>query len=307
MEKKYPISELEGGAFSRHSTSARHKAEKPGEELAPEYPSLTQGGVEKARETARTDLLETINRVPEKTLLFIGGKSDQTRTGHTGEVYGEELQAIARQRKDLYVLTKREIDQVRQDLKQSEPRGKIVDAVKMAARKHPEQKVVVDYPLWIKELSYAHENRWTDKEGRKTDYFDQIVKKYGGSHALAARDWIENQGRLELPDGRVLTGPKPEKVAKEYLRGLSRLQAFAHKMATERPVVVHGVGHQWDLDAVVCYLAKGKVDKSTFDEVCGGRVIDESEMVSNITVAPGGKTSVQYRGRAFQYNPQETK
>lgn len=307
MKKEYPIGEIESGSFSRHSTSARHKAEKPGDELSEEYPSLTQGGVEKARETARRDLLDTIDKAPEKALLFIGGKSDQTRTGHTSEVYGEELKTLTQGRDDLFVLTKSDIEQMRQGIKETDPEGKVIDRIKATVSQHPEKKVVVTYPLWLKELSYAYDNRWTDAQGKKTDYFEQIVKKYAGSHAPAAGDWIANQGRLELPDGRVLQGPKPEKVAKEYLHGLARLQAFAHKVVPDRPVIVHGVGHQWDLDAVACYLAKGRVDKAAYDEVCGGRVIDESEMVSDIAVTSSGKTSVWYRGQEFEYNPQETK
>lgn len=305
-EKPYPIGEIEGGAFSRHTTSARHKAEKPGDELSREYPSLTQGGVEKARETARADLLTAIERAPEGALLFVGGKSDQARTGHTGEVYGEELEKIAGTRADLFVMTKKEIDG-RREITEHDKDKKVVDWIKDRVRQSPDKKIVVDYPLRIKELSYAHDNRWTDAGGKKTDYFVEIVKKYGGNHAPAAGDWIENRGRLELPDGQVLQGPNPEKVAKEYLHGLARLQAFARKIVPDRPVIVHGVGHQWDLDAVACYLATGKVDKASFDEVCGGRVIDESETVSDISITPDGKSAVRYRGREFEYNPQETK
>lgn len=66
-------------------------------------------------------------------------------------------------------------------------------------------------------------------------------------------------------------------------------------------MVVGEVGHSWDLDAVACYLAKGKVDKESFHEVCGGKIINESEMISDIIVTPEGKTSVKYRGREFQF------
>ena len=163
--------------------------------------------------------------------------------------------------------------------------------------------MVVTYPLWIKELSYAYDNRWTDAKGKKTDYFAQLVEKYHGSHAEAVHDWIANQGRLELADGRVLQGPQPETVAREYLRGLGRLQQFARDTVPDRPVIVHGVGHQWDLDAVATYLAEGKVDKESFEKVSGGTVINNSEMVSDIVVSPDGKTSVNYRGQQFDFAP----
>ncbi len=301
MENSY-LGETDKGIFSRHTTSARQL--KVGESLSSEYPSLTEGGVEKAREKARTELLDIIEKSPAGTILFIGGKSDQTRTGDTGEIYGVELKKISETKNDLFVLTKSDIDKMRQEIKENDSEGKIIDKIKTVISEQSNKKVVkvvVDYPLWIKELSYAYDNRWTDSKGKKTDYFDEVVKKYNGDHAPAAADWIENQGRLELSDGRVLQGPEPEKVAKEYLHGLARLQAFAEKVVPNRTVKVLGAGHQWDLDAVMCFLAEGKVNKDTFDRVCGGKVINDSELISEIGVTPEGKTSVKYRGQEFNY------
>lgn len=305
MNQKMPnqIGGIEGGIFTRHSTSARHKAEKPGDEISPEHKSLTVGGVEKAQETARKDLVGIIDKAPEGAVLFVGGKSDQARTGETGEVYGEELKQISGGREDLFVLTKQDIEHMRSKTDDSRDSGKVLDKIKEAINQNSGKKVVITFPLWLKELSYAYDNRWVDsKTKKKTDYFDEIVKKYDGNHAPAARDWIENQGRLELADGRVLLGPNPEKVAKEYLRGLSRLQEFAEKQIPGRPVIVHGVGHQWDLDAVVTLLAQGKVDIESFDKTSGGTVINESEVISNITISPDGKTSVDYRGKSFEFD-----
>jgi len=112
-------------------------------------------------------------------------------------------------------------------------------------------------------------------------------------------DWIENQGRLELADGTILNGPKPDIVAKEYIEGLKRIHGFASGQLPGRPLIIHGVGHQWDLDAVVTYLAKGKVNSDSFNEVTGGTAIGESEFIHDIVIDPNGQTSVRYRGHEF--------
>src|SRR3989338_7610139 len=100
---------IEEGSFSRHARSLRHEtAQDP---ASKEYPSLTVKGVEQSRETVRENFLERIRNAPPGTLMFIGGKSDQERTGETGQVYGEELKKYEAQ-ENFIVLTKKEIDEI---------------------------------------------------------------------------------------------------------------------------------------------------------------------------------------------------
>lgn len=299
---------LERGVLSRHAESLRHDPMNQSKE----YPSLTKYGVEQAREAANSDLIEIINRSPEGTILFIGGKSDQDRTGHTGEVYGDELNNLTKEKKDLLVLTKEEIDGIIVKNKTEKKGGRAINVILDFIKNNIDKKIVVVYPLYIKQLGYAYKDRWTTTDPEtgkvvKTRYFSEILKKYNQDHARCIRDWMETNGVLTLDNGETIQGPKPEDIAKEYLHGLKRLNDFAKRQFPSRPIVVHGVGHQWDLDAVVTYLAQGKVSYEDFVKTMGrpeaepkAQVIGESEVISNITIDPNtAKTTVKYRGQEF--------
>jgi hypothetical protein len=302
------------GSFSRHANSLRH-----GGEPSKEFPSITELGVDQAREAARTDLLERIDNAPAGTVLFIGGKSDQERTGHTGEVYGEELKSISEGRDDLLVITKAEIDAIVANIKASGERESTIATVLNIANANPDKKVVIDYPLYIKQLGYAYNDRWTVKNEEtgkvdKSPYFAEILKKHNNDHADSIHDWLQNDGVLTTADGRTIQGPKPEDIAKQYLQGLTRLYTATKKSFPDRPVLVHAVGHQWDLDAVATYLAKGRVTYEDWQEVMGrqeadkeDQVIGESEIVTDITIDPkNGTSSVKYRGKEFTYKIDQT-
>ncbi len=303
----------EGSGFHRHDTPARNATES--DSISQDYNDLTEGGVEHAIEVARTDILETINNAPDGAVLFIGGRSDQIRTGQTGEIWGEALSELPDESKEnLLVITKKEIDNMHELSKENHDGSKVIDEINHLISENPDKKIIIDYPLFIKQLGYGYEDRWTQKnqEGKieKTPYFSEILKKHHNNHAEAIHDWLQNDGTLELEDGRLLQGPRPETVAKQYLYGLERLYHFAKdKIPTSRPVLVHAIGHQWDLDAVATYLAKGKVNYEAWEEVMGRpdadkeeQVINEGEAVQNIIIDPqSGSMSVEYRGNKFNY------
>ncbi len=276
--------------LSRHANSTRHSSlDNP---ISEDYPNLTTRGVEQAKETAQNQILPTIERAESGTVYCILAKSDQARTGETGEVYGAELEMIARERDDIVVLTRKKKLSIYQD------KGGVrrtIQAVREIVQA-PNKKYVVTFPLQVRELSYAYNDRWTTRDGKKTEYFAELVDKYNGSHAEAVHDWIKNQGKLKL-HGRTIEGPLPKDVAQQYLVGMTRTYQFARRILPDSPLIVHGVGHQWDLDSVVASFRNEAVDYESFLETTGGVVIGESESMS-IELGPTRKVS--YRGKTYE-------
>ena len=276
-------------SFSRHANPARYSG--PDNPLSKKYPSITEKGVKQANRTVREELMTALEATPPNTVLFILAKSDQTRTGHTVNAYGDEFDRIAQSRDDLVVLTKTKL---------SVQRGNTIKTIKKIIKETPDKKIVVVYPLRVKQLSYAFEDRWTT-DSNKISYFAELLKKYGGDYGASLHDWIETQGKLVLEDGTTITGPFPEKVAREYLDRYYESISFCQKTKVpNRPIRVHGVGHQLDLDAVVTFLATGKVNTLSFIKVTGGTAINESELITDITFSSNGTLTVKYRRKEYK-------
>lgn len=296
---------------TRHARPAREA--KEGDPVSREYPDLTEYGVEQARERARNEIFDLVRSAPEKAVVFIGGTSDQPRTKQTAEIYGDALSALKEEleQENVTVITKSDIDQmVAKNIGEEAVKtaakekafmpGQIIRVVKKLQElvANSQGKVIIDYPLMLKELAYKYKNRWTDQKGVKTEYFSEVLKKHGQDHYSAGEDWIENQGRLEV-GGKVIQGPNPQEVAEDYLHGLKRLRNFVEKNAPGRPVVVGEVGHQWDLDALVTYLAnEGKVDFEGYKKVSQEQGIMKEAEMTEVVVEPE-KSIVRYRGKEF--------
>lgn len=300
---------------TRHARPEREA--KAGDPASREYPDLTEQGVAKARERARGEIFELIDSAPEGSVVFIGGTSDQPRTKQTAEIYGDELAGLKREIGDekTIVITKTDIDRMVADrvgeeaVKQAVKEKtfmpgqiiKVAESLKEIIRENPEKKVVIDYPLMLKELAYKYKNRWTDQKGNKTEYFDEVLKKHNKNHYAAGEDWLANQGRLEIGD-RVIQGPLPQEVAEDYLNGLKRLREFVQKNVPGRPVVVSEVGHQWDLDALVTYLANNRrVDYEGYKKVSQGQGIMKEAEMTEIAIDPNNpeESFIRYRGTKF--------
>lgn len=289
--------ERESYFATRHARPERDKS--AADPASTEYPDLTEQGVVQAREKASGEILSLINQSPERSVIFIGATSDQPRTKQTAEIYGDALAAYSEeaQPSDTLVVTKSAIEAM-SDEAGKESYSKIIKALQDIAKSNPDKKIVVDYPLMIKQLAHKYDNRWTDAKGNKTEYFSAILKKHDNNHAEAGKDWLANSGTLALEDGRTLQGPLPEKVATDYLEGIKRTREFVARYTGDRPVVIGEVGHQWDIDALVTYLAKGKVDLDSFQEATGGEIAGEAEMTR--FEFDGDMTRVHYRDKDFE-------
>lgn len=293
---------------TRHARPARDKSlEDP---VSRQYPDLTEKGVEQTRAKAKGQIADMIRNAPERAVIIIGATSDQPRTKQTAELYGDALAEYQHETKkeDVTVITKQQIEKMVSENARTQDKTEgafmpgqimiVVRRIQELIASNPGKKVVIDYPLMVKQLAYKFENRWTDENGNKTEYFSEILKKHNNNHADAGKDWIANGGKLTLDDGRIIYGPLPEKVAKEYLQGIRRLRSFAEKYVGNRPLIVGEVGHQWDMDALITYLAsQGKVNKDTFEAVTGGEIAGETEMTEFVLSDRG--VHLKYRGKDF--------
>lgn len=307
MERQFePIinnNDFEIDAFAtRHAQSKKHDPEH----VSQDYPELTETGVEQAREKARTEILDLIRRSPEGSLVFIGAASDQQRTKATGEIYGDTLSEMVENREiedDIRVITKKDIIELS---KGQGPTFTMSQIKEILATESKSTKIIITFPLQLEGFSYAYKDRWTKEGGKKTEYFSEILKKYNNNHNQAGLDWLENQGHLTTEDGRDIFGPNPTQVAEEYLASLKKLSVFAAKH-TDRPLVLGGVGHQWDLDALVTYLASGRkeVTMDDFKKIIGDsdrEMIDEAEMFDFQIVKD--EVNVHYRGEEWETKDQ---
>lgn len=282
MEKKFFI--------LRHS-------DKP-DEKNPEsqtHPGLSEKGVEKAKEQKAREIKEIIDNAPDRALIYIGGATELARTKSTAIAAGEGLKTLYENDETVLVLIKEEI------LNQAGKTGSISSAIKkiieiVESDENKNKKIVVDFPLFVKELSF--DRRWDAKKDN-FEYYDYLDKKYGDNEEGAFEEWSHTKG--ENIEGS--EGPNPETVAEEYLFGLDRLHEFAKKYFPERPVVIGAVSHRWDLDAAILKLITGEVSPKSLKEISDEKLTDTTEGAT-ITIG-GDQIKIVWRGKEFEVKIEE--
>jgi hypothetical protein len=268
----------------------RHTIKPKGEDLKSErYPGASERGVDLAKERAKEEILNMIEKAKPGTVVIISGASEVDRTKSAGEIYGDELQEVLKDNSDYLVVTRSEI----QDML-SQKDGKALDKLTTIINSNPDKKIVIDFPLFLKEFGFGA-GRWTEKDGNLTKYFQALLEKHNNDEMACVKDWIENEGRI---DGSSLQGPNPAEMAKEHVAGLKRINDFARKLiGGSRPIMVGGVGHSVNLDATAIYLSNnGQVTMEGFEKL-GGELIKETELMQLET--KDGKTTFNYRGKEF--------
>ncbi len=262
------------------------------------------------------EVAKLVDQAPARAVIVLGGASDSMRTRETGAIIGETLPEVFKHRSDVHVIPPSEMNAFATEMGAAPlPRvenlfGPGAHAIRETVRQihavlqdHQDQKILITYPLTLKELSqYASvegvpdEGRWRlgGQESQFTNYTEFLLakaKEYPPDGNL--REWFRNKG---VVDGKKI-GPTPEEVVMAYLRGFTRLKKFATKQVPDRPVVVGLVGHSWDLDALAVYLGNnGVIDEAGYDRVRGsGHMIKEAELVQ-FTINHGQAT-LTYRGQ----------
>jgi hypothetical protein len=273
--------------FTRHSEKITK--EKTSSE-SKRYKGLTDpGGVEKARKTAREQLKPMIDNLPPDAVIAILGASDLIRTKSTAEIYGDELKEIFAGDEKILVKTKSEIEGIKK------PGINTIDELAKEINSNPNKKIILDYPMIIKEFSLSYLNRWMDKEGVYNDYCNKLIEITNGDDDAAFVEWVKSNGEF----GNI-KGPKPEEVAQSYKKGFERLRNFVAKQISDRPIYIGGTNHSWDLDAFVTYMTHGKIDQESIKDIMGEKqeIIKETEPF--YFKIEGNKITSNYRGKNYE-------
>ena len=266
--------------------STRHSIKPKGDDKESSHKGISEKGEQLSRERAK-ELLQLVENAPEGAIIFIGGASDQVRTKSTAEVYGEEMKKIiAEEEKDIMIFNREDIADDKNGY------SKIVGDLAEKINNNPNKKVIVDYPLFLKEFSIGN-GKFLNADGSMNDFTKKILE-VGGTEEGALKKWIESEGII---DG--IQGPNPEKIAVDQLNGIKRLFEFAKKsIGNNRPIIIGFVGHSWTLDVLAVYLANnGKVDMEGFEKV-GGSMIKETELAE--LSMDSGEMGFKYRGKEYE-------
>lgn len=263
----------EGDFFTRHSMRP-----KESDQETPDFEGVSEKGVELAKQRAR-EILESLEQSESGTIMFMGGTSEIPRTKSTALIYGNEMRDVISEQKrdDILIFTPEDLENI------NGYSNKVGFLVKKIAD-NPEKKIVINFPLFIKEFSFAGD--FTNEEGKWTQYTQEMLKRSGGGEKFL-RDWIDNQGVIGD-----LKGPNPKEIAEKQLAGLNRLREFVEEYIFGRPLIIGSVGHSWSLDALAVYLAnKGEVTAEAFDKM-KAKMIGETGMIK--LTQKDGKPVLQY-------------
>lgn len=262
----------------------RHSIKPIGEDLeSKDYAGISDKGVELAKVRAM-ELKTLIEESTPNSVTFIGGASEQARTQTTAEVYGEELKRLSNP-EEILVITKSDVESMKQG------GGRIIDKLTDIVRENYYRKVVIDYPLVMKELSLDNDGL-RDEKGEYIPYFKELLRRNNNDMNNAFKDWIETDGEI---DG--LLGPKPIESARNYLSALKRLRDFAGKKTENRDINIGIVGHMLHIDMMISYLAgNGKIDKKVFKDTCDSVLINETELVRI------NNEKIIYRGKEYKFS-----
>lgn len=271
----------------------RHSTKPKGDDLTSNvYEGISEKGVDLAKERAH-EILETVESLPEGGVLVLGGASELARTKATMNVYSDELKRLVAEagRKDIKVMDMEDIRALANaDQTEDSKVGMTAMLEKLAAeiQRNPDTKFVLAAPMFLKEFAMA---RWTDAQGNFSEFTNKLMEKAGGDMEKAVELWFESRGTV---DG--LNGPVPNEVAKEHLHGIGRLRDFVNRFLQGRSVSIGAVGHSWNADALVAYLANnGDASAEWYRNAVGGKMIGETEMFRVET--DGDETKLVYGKR----------
>lgn len=253
----------------------RHSIKPKEDDLESEkYKGISKQGELLARESAM-NLFEYFEKeTPKDAVIFLGGVSEEVRTKSTAQVYGERLKEVAVDNPNYIVIIEKDIDK-------NKGYSEIVEQIKQTIKANPDKKIIIDFPLFLKELSLRR--TWTP-DGKPSPFM--LLK---GGDFEKTKEWIAM--------GEKFDGPSPEMVAKKYENALKRLEKFARKYIGDRPLVVGMVGHSVEADAYLAYLAgNGNVDLEILDKISNGEGLIKETELATIEATPDFIT-ISYRGR----------
>jgi len=282
----------------------RHLKKPKGENKeSAQYPGASEVGVEQGRERARNELLSFAEQSESGSVIFLGGASSEVRTKSGLELYGDELKEVLKGREDEFVvITRAEIAEAGKTEDDKTRYTKAIEEVQKIVEANPGKKVIIDFPLMLKEISMRSrggKNSWYDKDGNIAPYANKLLARNDNNDVETIRDWIRIEGAPI--DGEL--GPNPQKTAEDYKHAILRLHDFVKSRIPDRPVAIGMVGHGWDADAFVVNQIKGKVNVENFNEVMVGKPLQESEVMQ--FKFQGDKTFLSFRGNDYEVDVEQ--
>lgn len=284
--------------FSRHTIRADGEMGRGGLEAddspSERFPAVTRKGEEKAREVARNQYTEIIDGMEENGILFLGGSSEEDRTRQTAEIIGDELLELYKGQEDILILDKDGIEKIREEAIKED--GKALDKIEEIIRSNQDRKVVLCYPMFLKNFSLRPGFRDAET-GEHTEFSKQIFNKVGYDGQNGAIEWFGNKGKIDA-GGDIISGPVPEEISQQHIEGIERLRKFAEKFSHSRQINIGFTGHGWNLDALALYYASGgDVDKKIFKDLFDEQVIEQTE--TGWVEVKNGKAILHYKGKEF--------
>lgn len=278
--------------FSRHSIRSDGEMGlgnlKPEDTTSENFPALTKEGEEKIREIARDEYAEVIDNMETNGILFLGGSSEEGRTKESANVIGNEMSNLYKDNKDILVLDKNTIQQIQEDAKGES--GKILKKLEAVINNNPDKKIIIVYPLFLKEFSLRPVFR-NLKDGQHSDFSKKIFSKVGYNEQLGFIEWLNK-------DAEIKQGQSANDVSLKQLKGLQRLREFAEIFSQNRQLCAGFIGHGWNLDALALYYANGgKVDKNAFKELFDNKIIGQAE--TGWVELKDGETVLHYKDKIF--------
>lgn len=245
------------------------------------YTGLSSEGIEIAKQRAM-ELRDMVNEAKPGSVIFLACVTDAVRTRSTAEIYGDELKSELDDEEIVFVSREDLFDEV-----------KMLKTMASFVAGNPEKKVIVSFPLFLKDISLKAAG-WEKKSGEETLYAKALDEFGGGNDYKALLEWVRNGGEMNG-----LHGPKPLEVAQNYQRAVSRIEKFARPIIGERSLVIGVVGHSYEIDVYLTYLANnGVIDEQGLMQVTGGSLIAPTELASISFEKDSAK--VKYRGKEFQ-------
>ncbi len=225
--------------------ASRHSERSFGNSPDPEYPGLTELGVEIARQQASI-IVDIIKETPERGVVALCGTSEAPRTKSTAKVYTEAVeQEITKQGIDCFPIDKSELKF------ENGPTAELA-MVSDSAKQHPDSKIFFSMPLFIKQFKIGG-NRWQNEDGTWTSKYAENLFKNADFDIQKIVEQLGEDYRAGV-EGAV----NPEALAKEQLMGIQRLQDFLVKIFPEREITVGFVGHSPNLEILAQYLSRGE-------------------------------------------------
>jgi broad specificity phosphatase PhoE len=271
---------------ARHGKRFKRRQENLGlgKKESPEYPGLTIEGVEEAQGKAINEILPIIEESAPGTVIFLGATSELERTRSTANVFADAIAEKVKDEKILFI-DRNEIKEVYAETKSL---SGVINHLKTIIDNNKGQKIIIDFPLFLKGLSMAEtKDARTGKvrrsglitlekseSGREienlTPYADSFYKENNYDEAEFLKTLIESGEEKGLD---------PAKIAEGFQNSIDRLVNFFRKnFDQQRHLNVIAVDSSGWMEWLAVYLAnKGKIDQDGLQQVFSGKNMAETE------------------------------